>query len=77
MDGATAPTSGWAGEVRPLTGGRRHDVAGSSGVSPTRRLRLAGGVFGGSGSIVEASTLAFTALVLAQLFNTPTPVPIA
>jgi calcium-translocating P-type ATPase len=32
-------------------------------------LRLAGGVLGGSGDIVEARTMAFTTLVLAQLFN--------
>ena len=32
-------------------------------------LRLAGGLFGGSGDIVEARTMAFTTLVLAQLFN--------
>ena len=33
-------------------------------------LGLAGGVLGGSGDIVEARTMAFTTLVLAQLFNT-------
>ncbi|MGZ8640778.1 MAG: cation-translocating P-type ATPase [Actinomycetota bacterium] len=32
-------------------------------------LRLPGGVVGGSGDIVEARTMAFTTLVLAQLFN--------
>jgi magnesium-transporting ATPase (P-type) len=32
-------------------------------------LRLAGGFLGGSGGIVEARTMAFTTLVLAQLFN--------
>ncbi len=32
-------------------------------------LRLAGGLLGGSGDIVEARTMAFTTLVLAQLFN--------
>jgi calcium-translocating P-type ATPase len=32
-------------------------------------LRLAGGVVGGSGEIEEARTMAFTTLVLAQLFN--------
>jgi magnesium-transporting ATPase (P-type) len=32
-------------------------------------LRLAGGVLGGAGGIVEARTMAFTTLVLAQLFN--------
>ncbi len=32
-------------------------------------LRLAGGVLGGSGDITEARTMAFTTLVLAQLFN--------
>ncbi len=32
-------------------------------------LRLAGGVLGGSGTIVEARTMAFTTLVFAQLFN--------
>lgn len=32
-------------------------------------LRLSGGVLGGSGAIVEARTMAFTTLVLAQLFN--------
>ncbi len=32
-------------------------------------LRLEGGLLGGSGDIVEARTLAFTTLVLAQLFN--------
>jgi potassium/sodium efflux P-type ATPase len=32
-------------------------------------LRLSGGVLGGSGDIVEARTMAFTTLVLAQLFN--------
>lgn len=32
-------------------------------------LRLAGGILGGSGNIVEARTMAFTTLVLAQLFN--------
>jgi magnesium-transporting ATPase (P-type) len=32
-------------------------------------LRLPGGVIGGSGSIDEARTMAFTTLVLAQLFN--------
>ena len=32
-------------------------------------LRLAGGVLGGSGDIVEARTMAFTTLVFAQLFN--------
>ena len=32
-------------------------------------LRLAGGILGGSGDIVEARTMAFTTLVLAQLFN--------
>jgi Ca2+-transporting ATPase len=32
-------------------------------------LRLAGGMLGGSGEIVEARTMAFTTLVLAQLFN--------
>ncbi len=33
-------------------------------------LGLAGGVLGGSGDIVEGRTMAFTTLVLAQLFNT-------
>lgn len=33
-------------------------------------LRLAGGVLGGSGDIVEARTVAFTTLVFGQLFNT-------
>ena len=33
-------------------------------------LGLAGGLLGGSGDIVEARTMAFTTLVLAQLFNT-------
>ena len=32
-------------------------------------LRLAGGYLGGSGSIDEARTMAFTTLVIAQLFN--------
>jgi len=32
-------------------------------------LRLGGGVLGGSGSVEEARTMAFTTLVLAQLFN--------
>jgi magnesium-transporting ATPase (P-type) len=32
-------------------------------------LRLAGGLLGGSGGIEEARTMAFTTLVLAQLFN--------
>ncbi|MDO8678731.1 MAG: cation-translocating P-type ATPase [Acidobacteriota bacterium] len=32
-------------------------------------LHLSGGVLGGSGDIVEARTMAFTTLVLAQLFN--------
>ncbi|MGD9895080.1 MAG: HAD-IC family P-type ATPase, partial [Dehalococcoidia bacterium] len=32
-------------------------------------LHLSGGVFGGSGDIVEARTMAFTTLVFAQLFN--------
>ncbi|MEO5837628.1 MAG: cation transporting ATPase C-terminal domain-containing protein [Acidimicrobiales bacterium] len=32
-------------------------------------LRLPGGIVGGSGNIVEARTMAFTTLVLAQLFN--------
>src|SRR5204863_8817402 len=32
-------------------------------------LRLPGGMLGGSGDIVEARTMAFTTLVLAQLFN--------
>jgi Ca2+-transporting ATPase len=32
-------------------------------------LRLEGGIFGGSGGIQEARTMAFTTLVLAQLFN--------
>ena len=32
-------------------------------------LRLPGGLVGGSGDIVEARTMAFTTLVLAQLFN--------
>jgi magnesium-transporting ATPase (P-type) len=32
-------------------------------------LGLSGGVLGGSGDIVEARTMAFTTLVLAQLFN--------
>ncbi|MGZ9276719.1 MAG: cation-translocating P-type ATPase [Candidatus Limnocylindrales bacterium] len=32
-------------------------------------LRLAGGLLGGDGDIVEARTMAFTTLVLAQLFN--------
>jgi magnesium-transporting ATPase (P-type) len=32
-------------------------------------LRLAGGVLGGNGGVVEARTMAFTTLVLAQLFN--------
>jgi calcium-translocating P-type ATPase len=32
-------------------------------------LRLEGGIFGGSGRIEEARTMAFTTLVLAQLFN--------
>ena len=32
-------------------------------------LRLPGGIVGGSGSITEARTMAFTTLVLAQLFN--------
>ncbi len=32
-------------------------------------LRLPGGLFGGSGGIVKARTMAFTTLVLAQLFN--------
>lgn len=32
-------------------------------------LRLTGGLLGGSGDIVEARTMAFTTLVLAQLFN--------
>jgi magnesium-transporting ATPase (P-type) len=33
-------------------------------------LALTGGILGGSGDIVEARTMAFTTLVLAQLFNT-------
>jgi potassium/sodium efflux P-type ATPase len=33
-------------------------------------LRLAGGLLGGTGEIVEARTMAFTTLVFAQLFNT-------
>ncbi len=33
-------------------------------------LRLPGGIVGDSGSVVEARTMAFTTLVLAQLFNT-------
>jgi magnesium-transporting ATPase (P-type) len=33
-------------------------------------LGLAGGLLGGSGDIVEGRTMAFTTLVLAQLFNT-------
>jgi magnesium-transporting ATPase (P-type) len=32
-------------------------------------LRLDGGMLGGSGDVVEARTMAFTTLVLAQLFN--------
>ncbi len=32
-------------------------------------LRLAGGLVGSSGSVTEARTMAFTTLVLAQLFN--------
>jgi len=32
-------------------------------------LRLPGGIVGGSGNVVEARTMAFTTLVLAQLFN--------
>ena len=32
-------------------------------------LTLAGGVLGGSGDVVEARTVAFTTLVLTQLFN--------
>ena len=32
-------------------------------------MKLAGGVLGGSGGIAEARTMAFTTLVLAQLFN--------
>jgi magnesium-transporting ATPase (P-type) len=32
-------------------------------------LRLPGGIVGGSGSVAEARTMAFTTLVLAQLFN--------
>jgi P-type Ca2+ transporter type 2C len=32
-------------------------------------LRLEGGIVGASGNIVEARTMAFTTLVLAQLFN--------
>ena len=32
-------------------------------------LRLPGGIVGSSGSVVEARTMAFTTLVLAQLFN--------
>ena len=32
-------------------------------------LRLDGGLLGGSGTLVEARTMAFTTLVLAQLFN--------
>jgi magnesium-transporting ATPase (P-type) len=32
-------------------------------------LRLAGGLLGGTGDIDEARTMAFTTLVLAQLFN--------
>ncbi|HEX6663381.1 MAG TPA: HAD-IC family P-type ATPase, partial [Gaiellaceae bacterium] len=32
-------------------------------------LRLPGGIIGGSGNVVEARTMAFTTLVLAQLFN--------
>ncbi len=32
-------------------------------------LRLPGGIVGGSGTVVEARTMAFTTLVLAQLFN--------
>jgi magnesium-transporting ATPase (P-type) len=32
-------------------------------------LRLDGGILGGSGDLVEARTMAFTTLVLAQLFN--------
>jgi magnesium-transporting ATPase (P-type) len=32
-------------------------------------LRLEGGMLGGSGDVVEARTMAFTTLVLAQLFN--------
>jgi magnesium-transporting ATPase (P-type) len=32
-------------------------------------LRLPGGLLGGSGDVVEARTMAFTTLVLAQLFN--------
>jgi P-type Ca2+ transporter type 2C len=32
-------------------------------------LRLPGGIVGGSGDVVEARTMAFTTLVLAQLFN--------
>jgi Ca2+-transporting ATPase len=32
-------------------------------------LRLDGGLLGGSGDVVEARTMAFTTLVLAQLFN--------
>jgi magnesium-transporting ATPase (P-type) len=33
-------------------------------------LRLPGGLIGGSGNVDEARTMAFTTLVLAQLFNT-------
>jgi P-type Ca2+ transporter type 2C len=33
-------------------------------------LRLPGGIFGGSGTITQARTMAFTTLVFAQLFNT-------
>ena len=36
---------------------------------PALDLTLAGGVLGGSGDVVEARTVAFTTLVLAQLFN--------
>ena len=36
-------------------------------------LRLAGGLLGGSGGIVEARTMAFTTVVLAQLFNVLRP----
>ena len=32
-------------------------------------LRLPGGIVGDSGNVVEARTMAFTTLVLAQLFN--------
>ena len=36
---------------------------------PALDLRLPGGLVGGAGEIVEARTMAFTTLVLAQLFN--------